>query len=144
MSTSGLFYWAKTMRLTFRSLAILAAAVCFSLAGIWLLAPSLLLSLWDVQDSYPVELMARRGAALFLGIAVMFLSARNAEPSVGRLSLVRGLVVGCLMLACLGILELATGHAGVGILLAVAVELLIAGLFVAVTRRETEHLFAKT
>jgi hypothetical protein len=44
-------------------------------------APNLLLSSWDVDFSYPVGLVGRRGAALFAGIGVMFFWARNAEPS---------------------------------------------------------------
>jgi len=56
----------------FRSLAILAALVCFLLALVWGLAPDLLLALWGVPYSYPAGLVSRRGAALFLGVGVMF------------------------------------------------------------------------
>jgi thiamine transporter ThiT len=119
------------MPLSFRTLAILAAAICLALAAVLLFAPRLLLSLWDVQYTYPVGLVARRAAALFLGIGVMLFLARNAEPSVSRLALSRGLAVGCLALAVLGCMEFFTGHAGIGILSAVLVEVVLAcGLLV--------------
>ena len=103
------------MPLSFRNLAIVAAVVCFALSVTWLLAPDLLLAMWDVEYSYPVGLLGRRGSALFLGIGVMFLLARNAEPSTSRSALVSGFTIGCLALAALGIFEFFTGHAGPGI-----------------------------
>lgn len=111
------------MKLTFRNLAILCALVCFALALAWTVAPSSLLATWGVEFSYPVGLVGRRGAALFVGIGVMFYSARNAGPSSARAALVMGFVVGCLVLAVLGVFEFATGHAGLGILSAVVVEI---------------------
>jgi len=114
------------MSLGFRTLAIIAAAICFALAAVWSFAPNLLLSLWGVQYTYPVGLVARRGAALFMGIGVMLFLARNAEPSVSRLALSQGLAVGCFALAVLGVMEFFTGHAGIGILSAVLVEVVLA------------------
>jgi thiamine transporter ThiT len=73
----------------------------------------------------------------------MLFSSRNTEPSVTRLSLIRGFTVGCSALACLGIFDFVTGHAGIGIFLAVVVELLLAILFLAQARREVKFLQAK-
>jgi hypothetical protein len=128
------------MQLTYRTLALSSSVICFALAVIWLLAPGLLLLLWNVETSYPVELVARRGAALFLGFGVMLFSSRNSGPSVARLALIRGFAVGCSALACLGIFEFATAHAGIGIFLAVAVEVPLAILFFALARREVKLL----
>lgn len=121
-----------TMTLNFRSLAILCAFVCFSLALIWAFSPKLLLSTWGVDFSYAVGLVGRRGAALFAGIGVMFFWARNAEPSSARSALVAGFVISCLALAALGVVELGNGHAGPGILSAVLIEvaLILASLYV--------------
>src|SRR5713101_2552501 len=120
------------MKLTFRSLAILSALVFFSLALTWMFAPNVMLSRWGVDFSYSVGLMARRGA-LYAGIGVMLFSARNAGPSPARSALVTGFVVACLILATLGVFELATGHAGFGISVAVLIEiaLTLASLHVA-------------
>jgi hypothetical protein len=123
------------MPLSFRTIAILAAAICFVLAAVWLCAPGLLLALWDVQYTYPTGLIARRAAALFLGIGVMLFLARNAAPSVSRFALSQGLAVGCLALAVLGCMEFFTGHAGIGILSAVLVEVVLAGGLLVTVRK---------
>ncbi len=127
------------MYLSFRSLAIFAAVICFALAGTWLLAPSLLPDIWAVAYSYPVGLIGRRAGALFLGVGVMFTLARTAQPSQSRTALVVGLSISCLTLAALGIFEFATGHAGVGIFSAVVVEVALAVLFLFSERRADFH-----
>lgn len=127
------------MKLNFRSLAILCAFVCLSLALIWAFSPRLLLSAWGVDFSYPVGLVGRRGAALFAGIGVMFFWARNAEPSSARSALVAGFVVSCLALASLGVVELVNGHAGPGILSAglIEVALILASVYVGSRERRS-------
>lgn len=117
------------MKLNFRTLAVLSAFICFSLALVWMFAPNLLLASWGVDLSNPVGLVGRRGAALFAGIGVMFFCARNAEPSSARSALVAGFVVSCLTLAALGGFELAKGHAGPGILSAVLIEVALVQAF---------------
>lgn len=126
------------IKLTFRSLAILSTLVFFLLALAWMFAPNLVLSRWGVDFSYSVGLMARRGAALYAGIGVMLFLARNAGPSPARSALVTGFVVACLILATLGVFELATGHTGFGILVAVLIEiaLTLASLYVARANKE--------
>ena len=117
------------MRLSFRSVSTVAAAVCFALAVVWMLAPQVLLQVWTVSFSGAVGLVARRGAALFLGIGVALFRCRNAEASTARNALASGVVVSCAALAALGVIELAVGHAGAGILLAVVVEVSLAAAF---------------
>ena len=123
--------------MNFRNLAILSSLICFGLTLTWTLAPALLLAIWGIEFSYPVGLVGRRGAALFAGIGVMFFAARNAEPSAARSALVTGFIVGCAALATLGIFELASGHAGPGILSAVLVEIALALAFLYVARTES-------
>ena len=129
------------MKLNFRNLAILTSFVFFALALTWMFAPNLLLSNWGVEFSSPVELVGRRGAALYAGIGVMFFSARNAEPSPARSALVAGLVVACLTLAALGVFELEAGHASPGILAVVFIEvtLMLAFLYVGRARGRQSH-----
>ena len=121
---------------SFRLLAICAAAVCGVLTVLGLCAPQLLPALWGVPYSEPVGLVSRRAAALFLGIGVMFLLARDAPPSRCRTALCAGFIVASSMLAVLGAFELATGNAGPGILLAVLVEVLFAFAFLLRLYRE--------
>ncbi|HSI21812.1 MAG TPA: hypothetical protein VK959_02205 [Methylophilaceae bacterium] len=124
------------MKLDFRSLAILSALVFFSLAFTWMLAPDLLLSNWGVELSSSAEVVGRRGAALYAGMSVMFFSARNAEPSPARSALLGGAIVTCLILAVLGVFELATGHVGVGILTAVFIEIALVLAFLIVNFKD--------
>jgi hypothetical protein len=124
------------MKLDFRSLAILSALVFFSLAFTWMLAPDLLLSNWGVELSSSAEVVGRRGAALYAGMGVMFFSARNAEPSPARSALLGGAIVTCLILAVLGVFELATGHVGVGILTAVFIEIALVLAFLIVNFKD--------
>jgi uncharacterized protein (DUF2147 family) len=69
------------MKLSFHGLSLLSALLLFTLAVVWLLAPNLLLSGWGVEFSEAVGSVGRRAAPLYAGIGIMFLSARNAEPS---------------------------------------------------------------
>lgn len=122
------------MNIGFRSVAILSALIFFALAFVWMLAPGVLLSGWGIDLSSQVGLVGRRGAALYAGIGVMFFSARNAEPSPARSALLRGVVVACLLLAALGIYEFVNGHAAPGILVAVAIEIVLASLLLGIGR----------
>jgi len=130
------------MKFNFRTLAILPSLIFFALALTWIFAPHLLLSNWGVELSSSVGLVSRRGAALYAGIGVMFFSARNAAPSPSRSALLKGAVVACLMLAALGVFELATGHAGVGILAAVFIEVALVLSFLVVHLKELANLSA--
>jgi hypothetical protein len=124
------------MKLDFRSLALMSAFLFFSLALIWMFAPDLALSSWGVEFSPEVGLVARRAAALYAGIGVMFFLARNTAPSPVRSALLEGVIVACLALAALGVFELATGHAEVGILTAVFIEVALVLAFLAVRFKE--------
>lgn len=126
------------MKLNFRNLAILTSFIFFALALTWMLAPKLLLASWGVDFSSSAELVGRRAAALYTGIGVMFFSARNTEPSPARSALLKGAAVVCLMLAVLGVFELAADHAKVGILVAVFIEIALTVAFLTV--RFTELL----
>jgi hypothetical protein len=110
------------MKLSFRSLAVIASGVCILLAAVWIAVPQLLLSLWQAGAAPPALLAARRGGALFLGLGLMLWLARNAAPSPARSAIAAGLSLSCAALAVLGALEFALGHAGAGIWLAIVVE----------------------
>ncbi len=129
-----------TMTLNFKTLAVLSAGLCFVLANIWMFAPKILLAVWSVPYSESVGLVARRGAALFGAIGTMFFVARNAEISLARYGLIVGFTLGCAALASLGIFELVSGHAGLGILSAVVVEVAFAVAFIIVGRHDRAYL----
>lgn len=119
----------------FRSLSILASLLFLAIACTWMFSPGAMLANWDIGASPSAELMARRGAVLYAGLSVMLFMARGAAPSPTRSALVAGLVTACSLLAALGIGELASGHAGRGIVVAVVLEIAFVLAFVFV--RET-------
>ena len=131
------------MNLNFRNLAIPTSFIFFALALTWMFAPDLLLAHWGLEHSPSAELIGRRGAALYAGMGVMFFSARIAEPSPARSALLKGAAVVCLILAVLGVFDLATGHAAVGILAAVFIEIALALWFLAALVKELPDLVAK-
>jgi hypothetical protein len=110
-------------QLLFQRVVMMSSAICIVLSIVWIAAPLILLSLWQVQFTYESGLIARRGGALFLGIGVAFFAARDAQPSPLRSALLRSACLSCVVLALLGGIEFMTGHAGAGILSAVAVEM---------------------
>jgi hypothetical protein len=125
------------MRLRFQPLADLTAAVCFTLAGVWLLAPSWLLGLWGVEATSSVDVVVHRAAALFVAIGIMFVQARRSAPCAARSALVLGFGSGCVLLALLGLHALLTGRAGVGIVPAIAVEIAFVMVFALLDRQES-------
>lgn len=128
------------MKLTFRSLAILIALLFLALTFTLMFAPQRLLADWGIALTPSVSLVSRRAAALYAGVAVMFWSARNAEPSPARSALMKGLGVACLMLASLGIFEWTAGHAAQGILVAVVIEVMLILALLHVGRKSSETL----
>lgn len=117
------------LNIAFKHLALASASTCFALALIWLCTPQFLLALWSVEFSDATGLVCRRAAALFAGIGVMLFTLRHAAPSPARAAVSTGMIVACSILALLGVIELSLGHAGPGILLAVAVEVTLAAGF---------------
>lgn len=128
------------MKLSFRRLANLFALLFSVLALVWLCAPHLLLADWGVTFSPAAGVVGRRAAALYAGVAVMFFSARHTPHSPARSALIRGCLVSCLMLAALGVYELASGHATPAILIAVCFEIAGALALLYVGREQSEVL----
>ncbi|MCF5722834.1 hypothetical protein [Pseudomonas syringae] len=118
------------MQPRFYTLAFFTALLCFGLALIWGLRPDWLLWMWSVEYSSATALVARRNAALFLAIGIMFYRARHAAPSDTRRAMISGFIAGCLALAMLGLNEWISGNAGPGILLAVATEAILGLAFI--------------
>jgi hypothetical protein len=127
------------MPLRFHTLALFTALLCFALALTWGLRPDWLLWLWGVEFSSATGLVARRNAALFLAIGIMFYRARHLPPSDTRRALTTGFICGCFVLAALGLTEWIVGNAGPGILLAVATETVLGLAFVQAHRSAVVH-----
>jgi hypothetical protein len=126
---------SRVSTIGFSHLALGAAAICGALAVIWLCTPQLLLAIWSVPFAEATALVCRRSGALFAGIAVMLFQLRHAPPSPVRTAVANGITVGCSILALLGMADVALGHAGPGMLLAVAVEVALAAAFMLTKKR---------
>ncbi|MHC8401177.1 hypothetical protein ACYZTX_17335 [Pseudomonas sp. MDT1-17] len=126
------------MQLSFRALSTFTSLLCFLLALVWGLMPDGLLSIWSIEYSLAVGVVARRSAVLFAVLGVMFYLVRNEPPSNTRHALSNGFMVGCWGLATLGFGEWLNGHAGPGILLAVMVELALGLAFLQTKRVSVE------
>jgi hypothetical protein len=116
---------------------MLTAVLFFLIGMLWLLAPDVMLSDWGVGLTPSLALLGRRSAALYLGLAAMFFFARNAEPSTARSALLKGVVLACLMLAGLGVFELAAGHVTPKILVPVGLEVAMSLAFLYVGRGQS-------
>ena len=119
----------------FRILAWITTLLFVALAVSWMFAPAFSLSQWGIQSNDIAELVSRRIAALYTGIAVMFFFARNTPPSQARRAMVLGLVLACLILAALGLFEVYAGRAQPAILVVAAIEVTLAAAFLLFDRR---------
>jgi hypothetical protein len=124
------------MKLSFRNVSVVSSAICFVLAFFWIVVPQFLLWIFQVESLEPALFVARRGGALFMGIAILLFLAREAESSKARRAIALGFATSCIILALLGIYELAARHAGIGILLAVTVESTLAVAFLCVRNED--------
>lgn len=115
--------------LSFYRLSVFSSVLFVLLAIILMFAPAQMLASWGVGLTDSAGLLARRIAALYTGIAVMFFMARNAEHSTTRTALIYGVITSCLLLAALGAYEFSVGHASSGILPAVLIEVALALAF---------------
>jgi glucose dehydrogenase len=122
--------------LRFRPLATLTALLFFALSAVLMFQPSAILGHWGVGFDASTGLVSRRAAALYAGVGLMLFLARKAEHSPARSALVSGFVFICVILAVLGVFEVASGHASVGILPAVLAEVALAIIYLLVARAE--------
>ena len=113
------------MKFTFQNVATINALLLFSLALIWMFAPDIFLSMWGIEYSYDLGMLSRRGAAAYAGVSAMLFYTRSAQPSSIRSALVTGFVVTCFILSVLGVIEFATDHARIEILISVLIEIAI-------------------
>ena len=126
--------------LTFRNVNLLSTLVAFNLFVVLLFAPQLIFSLFGLEGNPPAYFLSRRAAMLFLGLATLAFTSRNAAHSEARQSIMAAVGVTMAALAILGVAELARGYAGPGIFLAIGGELLLVILYL---RIWLEHRHAR-
>jgi hypothetical protein len=107
--------------INFETLRLITASICVLLAYGWLFWPRFILWLWQVKAEAGDIWAARRGGALFAGLAVILVGAKGSGSEAQALSY--GLALACLILASLGLLAFFQKKAGPLIWVAIVVEL---------------------
>ena len=97
---------------------VITAALCLVL----LFIPGLIYWLFGIEGGASADLIARRTAMLFAGLSILALITSETESDEVRQVVSLSFAVAMAGLAVLGLVELLRGAAGIGILLAVAVE----------------------
>lgn len=115
--------------MTFKTLCMITAALSISLFAILLLYPPLIYSIFAIPGHESADLLARRAAMLFLGVAVLSWNSKGANAAQTQRAFALGTIVMMTGLAAVGLFELARGFAGLGILFAIVTELAIAAGF---------------
>jgi hypothetical protein len=113
----------------YRNLSIATAALSLCLFVCLLLFPGAIFALFGLQGAESAEIMSRRASMLFLGFSVICWSARNAQDSTARQAVTAGLAASMLGLAGTGLYELGRGGVGLGVLPAMAAEVIIGSLY---------------
>ncbi len=120
----------------FKTMAIISGVALLALGLGYFFFGAVIVGRWQVEPTESVILLARRIGCLYLGLALVFFLARRAPVSTARTALGAGAVVITLLLAGTGIYELIAGHAGNGILISAAIELLLSLGFIRVLLAE--------
>jgi cell division protein FtsW (lipid II flippase) len=118
----------------FRHVAILTSLLFLVLALGWMLCPEQMLTQWGVQYSDGAGVVSRRGAAFYIGVAIMFFVARNVEHSATRMALIKGIITICTVLILLAAYEFSVGHVSNRILIAALIEAILGLAFLYVWR----------
>ena len=113
----------------FKMVSIITAVIAFTLCGVLILTPEVLFMLFNIDENSSAFFIGRRSAMLFLGISVLTWVGRNAEHSDSRQAVCLSLSVSMFALSFLGVAEYLRGYTGIGILLAVMTEVVLALLY---------------
>ena len=120
----------------FKTMAIVTGVALLALGIGYFFFGAIIVGRWQVEPTAAVLLLARRIGCLYLGLSLVFFLARQAPLSIARTALSAGAVVITLLLAGTGVYALAMGHAGKGILISAAIELLLGLGFICVLLTE--------
>jgi hypothetical protein len=112
-------------KMKFKTMAFITGIALLALGLGYFFFGAFIVGRWGVEATASVLLLARRIGCLYLGLALVFFLARKAPTSPARTALSAGAVVITLLLAGTGVCALALGHAGNGILISAAIELLL-------------------
>jgi hypothetical protein len=115
--------------MSFKTVSLAASALCCTLFLCLLLTPGLIYWLFGVESHATADLLAKRAAMLFLGLAVLSFLGRNAPHSSLRQAVSVAMATTMAGLILAGIYEFFMGTAGIGIWLAICGEALFLCLY---------------
>jgi hypothetical protein len=111
--------------LSFYRVSVFTSVLLLLLASVLMFAPAQMLTSWGIELTDTLGVLARRLAAVYIGVSAMLFFARNAEPSPAQTAIIYGVRTTCLLLAALGAYEFSVGHVSSGILPAILIEIAI-------------------
>ena len=113
----------------FSQLGLLCGSVLAALSLTLLFVPGVIHWLFQIDSATSTNVMSRRAAMLFAGLAVIVLGTRHAEPHPLRQSISLGIAVTMSGLICVGLFDWLRGAVGVGIWLAIVTEIIFASAY---------------
>ncbi|MGB3246265.1 MAG: hypothetical protein WBB25_17150 [Sulfitobacter sp.] len=113
----------------FRILSFAAAAVTGALCAVLLFVPGVIYWLFQLDSGKDTDVVSRRAAMLFLGLAVICFQSRESPDSAARRAICLGMMVSMTGLATVGLYDFMRGAVGFGIWLAISVEMFFATAF---------------
>lgn len=116
-------------RISFHQLCTLTAAIWAMLALTLLVWPAVIHWLFAIDSVASTDIMSRRAGVLFAGFATIVWMARTAPDSPLRRSICFGFSVAMGGMACLGLIEFMRGAVGIGVWLAIIVEVAFAAIY---------------
>lgn len=90
------------------------AALCTALSLTLALVPSLIYVLFALEQGESIDVIARRAAVMFLGLAVLALLGRGVTDPLAQRAIAAGFSILLIGLAILGTVEFARGAVGAG------------------------------
>lgn len=120
----------------FRSLALAATTLCAALALGLMVAPGVFAGTFGLDPVPEAAVMARRAAILFVGLGGLLYATRDLPPGAARRGIALSMLLMMAGLAVLGLVELALGHVGPGIFVAILPETSFALAYARVLRTQ--------
>lgn len=106
----------------------LCGGVFAVLSLVLLFTPHIVLVIFDLENAVSTEIIARRAAILFAGLAHLTLSTAAHPQNATRDKIDQAIALLLVALAILGAIEWMNGRVGLGVWLAIGTEILLAGL----------------
>ena len=113
----------------YRTLNIITAIIFITLSVIAMFFPELITMLFQIEGNESVFFIGRRASILFLGLSTLLWFQRHSTDTISIQAVCMGMTVLCGGMAMLGLIEYLRGFCGIGIMLAVGIELMLCILY---------------